>query len=188
MKIKPFKIFIMLLLIVLFAAIWQSIYKEGILKAAYPQRYNEFVNKYSQQSKIEPALVFAVIKSESGFNPAANSGKRAKGLMQLLPETFEWAQMLVPPPKKYTSSDLNTPEINIRYGTIVLSSLLSEFFGSADTALAAYYDGRGNVNKWLADKRYSKNGQSLDYIPDGNTRAYVKKVLETEKMYIKLYY
>ena len=186
MKSNPIKIVILLLLTVLFAAAWQNIYKNGLLKAAYPERYTAFVQKYARQSHLAPSLVFSVIKNESGFNPSARSEIGATGLMQLTPETFEWAQMLSPPAETYTSSDLLTPEVNIRYGTVVLSALVTEF-GCEDTALAAYHAGRGNVIKWLKDSRYSKNGKTLDYIPFGNTRIYVKRVLETQRMYQKLY-
>jgi soluble lytic murein transglycosylase len=186
MKIRPFKLIVTLMLIIAFAAAWQGIYKEGILKAVYPERYSGFVDKYAKESGIEPFLIYAVIKNESGFKPSAESKIGAKGLMQLTPETFDWAQMLVPTDEKYTSADLNKPEVNIKYGSIVLSTLKTEF-GSTATALAAYHAGRSNVKKWLTEPKYSKDGKTLYYIPFSETRSYVKKVMSTEQTYKKLY-
>lgn len=186
MKARPFKLIVLFVLVIGFAVIWHIVYKEGILKAAYPKHYAGYVEKYAGQSKVNPLLVFAVIKNESGFKPSAQSNIGAMGLMQLTPETFEWAQMLSPSAEKYTKADLDQPEVNIKYGTIVLSSLIHEF-GSEDTALAAYHAGRSNVIKWLGNPVYSADGKTLYYIPFNETRNYVKKVLSTKQMYQKLY-
>lgn len=186
MKAKPFKLIMTFLLIIAFAVIWQIVYKEGILKAAYPKHYANYVDQYAGQSKVDPILVYAVIKNESGFKPSAQSSIGAKGLMQLTPETFEWAQMLSPSAEKYTKADLEKPQINIKYGTVVLSTLIKEF-GSEATALAAYHAGRTNVIKWLGNSNYSADGKTLYYIPFHETRSYVKKVLSTKQMYQQLY-
>ena len=66
----------------------------------------------------------------------------------------------------------------MRYGCTNLSLLLREF-GGEDTALAAYHAGRGSVNRWLGDSRYSDDGDRLSTIPYRDTDAYVKKVLDT---------
>jgi soluble lytic murein transglycosylase len=168
------------------AVLWQVIYTDGILKAEYPERYTQYVEQYAKESGLDPLLVYAVIKSESGFNPDAMSPQGARGLMQLTPETFDWVQTLSVSSEKFVSDDLDKPQVNIKYGTIFLSSLLQEF-GGTDTALAAYYEGPNNVKRWLGDGRYSKDGKTLYYIPSDVTRAYVKKVTATEKMYKKLY-
>lgn len=63
-----------------------------------------------------------------------------------------------------TSEDLNDPAVNIKYGTQLLSILLTEF-ETQDEALAAYNAGRSRVNQWLKDPECSKNGETLSYIP-----------------------
>ena len=60
-------------------------------------------------------------------------------------------------------------------------------FGRLDLVIAAYNGGSGNVNKWLNDDSYSKDGKSLDLIPFEETSMYVKKITKNYKMYNKLY-
>ena len=67
-----------------------------------------------------------------------------------------------------------------------LNKLYKEF-GRLDLVIAAYNGGSGNVNKWLSDYSYSKDGKSLDLIPFEETSMYVKKVTKNYKMYNKLY-
>jgi soluble lytic murein transglycosylase len=168
------------------AAVWQYVYKNDLFETVYERGYSQYVEKYAAEQKLDPLLVYAVIKNESGFNPQARSSIGARGLMQLTPDTFEWAQMLEQTQTKYTQSDLDTPEINIRYGTVVLSALVKQF-GNEKTALAAYHAGRTNVMKWLADSRYSHDGKTLYNIPFSETRRYVAKVAKTKEIYKKLY-
>ena len=178
--------FALLVAVLLLAALWQHIYKNDLYESVYRRGYSQYVEKYASEQKIDPLLVYAVIKNESGFNPKARSNIGARGLMQLTPDTFDWAQMLEQTQDKYTANDLDTPEINIRYGTVVLSALIKEF-GSEETALAAYHAGRTNVMKWLADSRYSNDGKTLYKIPFKETRSYVAKVMRTKEIYKKLY-
>jgi soluble lytic murein transglycosylase len=177
---------VMVILIAVMALLWQPLYKNVFLKAAYPEKYQNIVKKYAALSGLDPCLVYAVIRSESSFNPNAESSIGALGLMQVTPSTFEWAMSKTAEKESYVSSDLFTPAVNVRYGTIVLSTLFREF-GSEGTAIAAYHAGRGNVKKWLKNSKYSKDGKTLYHIPYKDTRAYVKKVEATQKIYAELY-
>jgi soluble lytic murein transglycosylase len=177
---------VLAVLIVAAAVLWQYGYT-GILKMVYPRRYASYVEKYAGQYGVDPALIYAVIKNESSFNPQAISKIGAQGLMQLTPETFSWAQRKTSVKRSLTQDDLYNPEINIQYGTVVLAQLLSEF-KREDTALAAYHAGRTNVKRWLANSKYSADGRTLTYIPFDDTRSYVAKVLKTEAIYKELYY
>lgn len=174
-------------IVFMFAAMWQYGYT-AILKTVYPVRYEALIRRYSQENRIDPALVFAVVKNESDFNPRAVSNQGALGLMQLTPETFLWGQSKKRDGIKYAIEDLYDPEINIKYGTVVLAQFLNEFQYDSKTAVAAYHAGRGNVNKWLLDKRYSSDGKTLTAIPYDATRSYVNKVLKSREIYNKLYF
>lgn len=186
MKFKKSRVLILFIIFVLIlAAVWHTGYN-AYLKIAYPIKYGNIVEKYSSESGVDPSLVYAVIKNESGFRPNAKSRIGALGLMQLTPETLDWAQSKDKVKKYYGAEDLYTPEVNVKYGTIVLSRLLSEF-KREDTALAAYHAGRSNVKKWLTDPSISKDGVSIDRIPFADTRVYVRKVLEAQEMYQNLY-
>lgn len=186
MKLKSVAVVALLVICFALSNVWQRIYRESYLKVVYPEHYQALVDQYAGQNHLDPFFVYAVIKSESGFSPDALSNIGAVGLMQLTPDTFSWAQMLAPDGRSYTKDDLYTPAVNIKYGTVVLRSLKQEF-GNDGTVLAAYHAGRGKVKKWLADPRYSKDGRTLYYIPFPDTRAYVGRVLETQRMYEKLY-
>ena len=82
--------------------------------------------------------------------------------------------------------DIFDPKTNIKIGCWYLNKLYKEF-GRLDLVIAAYNGGSGNVNKWLSDYSYSKDGKSLDLIPFEETSMYVKKVTKNYKMYNKLY-
>ena len=157
----------------------------GMLKTLYPLQYEKEVEIGCSKQNLEPALVFAVIKCESGFDPQAVSSVGAKGLMQLMQETFDWLQSKTG--ESLSEDALFVPETNIRYGCYLLRILLSEFSGETETAVAAYHAGIGNVNKWLQDARYSTDGATLHRIPFGSTAAYVKRVKKVQRIYAALY-
>lgn len=154
-----------------------------LYKAMYPTEYEDLVVKYSSENRLEPTLVFAVIRCESGFNKDAMSHKDAHGLMQITPETLEWLVMVEGGSEL---PDMYDPEQNIKYGTALLRLHLDEF-GNYREMLAAYHAGRGAVNSWLSDPRYSSDGKTLDNIPYGNTNDYVNKVLSVKRIYDKLF-
>lgn len=151
----------------------------------YPVKYHDIVKMYSEEYKLDPLLVFAIIKVESNFAPDAVSPKKARGLMQISEKTGNWgAQKL--DIANYNSGMLYTPETNIQLGCWYLSTLYEEF-GETDLVLAAYNGGSGNVSQWLGDSRYSASGKSLDLIPFRETELYLKKVKNSYKIYKKLY-
>ena len=155
-------------------------------RAAYPAGYRAVVLEQSAAHKLEPELVFAVIYSESGFRPEAVSSVEARGLMQITKDTFEWAQYRIKETRQLHFDDLFETELNIRYGTAILSLLLEEF-GTESNALCAYHAGWGNAKKWLADPACSTDGKNIENIPFGDTGRYVDKVLKTKEIYQRLY-
>ncbi len=82
--------------------------------------------------------------------------------------------------------DMYDPETNIKYGCWLLGYLYEEF-GNVEAVAAAYHAGRGNVNEWLADRRYSLDGKHLDKIPINDTEHYVHKITKAMDMYLRLY-
>lgn len=149
----------------------------------YPVAYGDWITKYSEKNGLDPFLVMAVIKQESNFVPEAHSGY-AGGLMQLTEETASWNAKEM----GISVYDYMDPETNIRLGCHYLRYLINHY-GNVDTALAAYNGGMGNVNAWLADSRYSANGETLNAqsIPFAETRGYLQKVNEYWTYYTELY-
>lgn len=150
----------------------------------YPLKYGEYVEKFSKEYGLDKYLVYAVIKTESGFNPKAESKAGARGLMQIMTDTFDWIKMRLNDDGEY--DDMYEIDRNIRYGCFLLYYNIDKY-GDVDCALAAYHAGGGNVDSWLADRDYSGDGKTLDKIPISDTAHYVDKVNRAYKTYIKLY-
>ena len=150
----------------------------------YPMKYQQQVDRAAETYNLEKSLIYAVIRTESHFDPEAESHVGAVGLMQLMPESFEWLQGLRG--QELDMSELNNPDVNIDYGCYLLRYFY-DYYGSEETAVAAYNAGFV-VGDWLKDPNYSSDGKSLDAIPYGETERYVEKVMKTKKMYKKLYF
>ena len=146
------------------------------------EQYRQTVEYYAAVNRLDPALVMAVIKTESNFDPEAISHAEAYGLMQITEETLKWAIYREGKGETYTTEDLLDPKINIRYGCLILSLLMDEFQDPA-TALSAYNAGRGNTLKWLKDSRYSKDGKTIQTTPFQETNQYIEKVLKYREKY-----
>ena len=147
--------------------------------------YKGYVEKYSKEYNVDKYLVYAVIKTESSFKPDALSNAGARGLMQIMEDTFDWIKYRMGDTEA-AYFDMYDPEINIKYGCWFLG-YLSEEFGNVDAVAAAYHAGRGKVNEWLADEKYSKDGVHLDVIPISDTAHYVSKINKAKDIYVKLY-
>lgn len=152
----------------------------------YPLTFSEYVVKYSDEYELDKNLVYSIIKAESGFDHQAISPRDAKGLMQILDSTGEWAAEKIKI-EDFESSMLLEPETNIRIGCWYIAKLLDQYNQNTELALAAYNAGSGNVSKWLKDTSISKNGKTLDNIPFEETKNYVAKIKKYNNMYKKLY-
>lgn len=157
----------------------------GFYKAAFPIKYESAVLSQSELSGVPPSLLFAVIHTESGFDPLAESYIPARGLMQLTQETFEWVRYRIGDDERITYDDMFDPDTNIRYGAQLLRLLQNEF-GSVTGSLSAYHMGWGTVKRWLENSDYTENSGPGD-IPSATARRYVNKVLRTQEIYDGLY-
>lgn len=180
---KTFTILGILVVAARVATLWERV-DDAFLRKTHPQKYAESVEKYAAEYDVPESVVYAVIKTESGFTPDAVSLKGAIGLMQITPDTFDWLC-------SKTGGEANAlllyePDTNIRYGTYFLSLLHNEY-KAWDTVYAAYNAGRGRVNSWLASEEYNNNGR-LKNIPYEETASYVKKVEKAQSVYARLYY
>ena len=155
-------------------------YKPYLKKFEYPLKYSEYVNEAAGKYNLDPFLIYSVIKAESKFNPEAESSKNAQGLMQITPETADWAKekMGISP-----ETDIFDPQVNIDVGSWYLAKLLVDHDGNLVAALAAYNAGSSNVNEWK-DEDGSFIAENIEF---EETYVYVEKITEYYKTYQKLY-
>lgn len=183
-NVNIFKLISLLLILsVIFIIIIVNAVKLGV-QTVYPRQYVNLVEENAKSFEIDESLLYALIKTESGFDKNAVSSVGAKGLTQITLDTFSWLQTKTG--EEYEEDALFEPEISIYYGAYFLDMLLEEF-GNTETALAAYHAGRGKVNEWLSDPRISPDGVVLENIPYEDTAGYVKRVVRNYKKYKEIY-
>ena len=156
-------------------------------RKTHPLEYSEIVSKYSLEYGVPESVIYATIKTESGFDNEAVSSAGAIGLMQMMPSTFEWLASEEHLDEPLTIDDLKDPEISIKYGTYYLAYLGRKFDHNPRTVAAAYNAGEGRVATWLSSHEYSDMKGNLTDIPYKETRSYVKKINDAIDMYKKLY-
>jgi soluble lytic murein transglycosylase len=159
---------------------------KALLKYFFPEKYKAAVLKYSTEYKIDPYIVYSIIKAESNFKPDAKSNKGAAGLMQITPQTGKYIASLLEV-KNFNQEMLYSPDVNIKYGCFYLSKLFKDFNGDLDAVLAAYNGGEGNVRKWLKEDEAGRKFIKVEELPFAETRNYVQKVKRNHKIYKYLY-
>lgn len=117
--------------------------------------FGDLIHEKAQKYDVDPALVAAVMETESRFKSRARSQVGAKGLMQLMPRTGRWMG----------ADNLYDPEQNVEAGTKYLRYLNERFDGNLKKTIAAYNAGEGNVRRYKGVP------------PFRETRSYVKKVM-----------
>ena len=113
--------------------------------------YEALISEVSKKYQVDFALIKAIIRVESGFNPIAVSQKGARGLMQLMPETAS----------RVNVSNPFNPQENIEGGVRHFKYLLSLFHNDVKLSLAAYNAGEGIVSKLGAIPPYR---ETIDYV------------------------
>jgi len=160
---------------------------EKVENWAYPQKYSEYVTYYSDKYQIDPFILYSLIRTESNFDPEAESNVGARGLMQITEETFDWIKSKIAPTESLTFDDLYDPEVNIRFGSYFISYCLLRYDNDLATAAAAYHSGWGTVDSLLQNGEYSADGKTLDKYPYPQMRQYVHKVTTAYAEYHKIY-
>jgi soluble lytic murein transglycosylase len=152
----------------------------------YPWPYQQEMVQAGVENGVDPFLLAAITRVESGFNPQARSDVGAIGLMQVMPETASWAAQQM----NYSGFQpdlLYQPDVNLSIGSWYLSDLLAQFEGDIVVALAAYNAGRGNVSQWIETGKWQGTIQDINSIPFPETRAYIKSVRKHYEIYRYLY-
>jgi soluble lytic murein transglycosylase len=137
------------------------------------------------QTKVDPLLLAAIVRAESGFDPAAQSSRGALGLMQLMPSTAR--QMAGELKFNYQDQDdLYTQDINLTLGAFYFSRQLKNFHGNLVLALAAYNAGPAKVRAWNLSTWGRDQDDLIAALPLSATRSYVRHVLWYYRQFKKL--
>lgn len=120
----------------------------------------KLVREAASRHNVDPALVRAVIETESNWNPGAVSRKGAAGLMQLIPTTAQ----------RFGVNDAFNPKQNVDAGVRYLKRLLERYNGNLDLALAAYNAGEGAVDRAHGIPAYRETRNYVQRVQDAYYR------------------
>ncbi len=172
--------------VVLGALVLRPLFTSAVHKLTeLPLTHAATIRQQAREKDLDPSLIAGVIYAESKFNDSTSSAG-ALGMMQLLPSTADFIAQRTGG-TRFTTADLATPDINIRYGSWYLRYLLNRYGGDEVLALAAYNGGMGNVDRWVAEAGAQGHRLQVSDIPFPETRAYVQRVLDARQRYRRVY-
>lgn len=152
----------------------------------YPLNHFDIVKEEASKNGLDPYLIMAIIKTESGFNKEATSNKEAKGLMQIMDST---ATDIKNSTDDNVGDDLYNENVNVSLGCKYFSNLVNKYNGNYYLAICAYNAGMGNVDKWIEQGIIDKNLDKYFNVnlPFSETKKYLNKVMVSYNMYRWLY-
>lgn len=174
-----------MLVVAIFGAISMAYaYAPALLfKAIYPLQYEGQITDSAARHGVDPYLVAAVIRTESGWDADAESHRGAQGLMQLMaPTAQDMADKGFVDGTRYPADELDDPTVNIEYGCAYLAYLERYFNGATDRAIAAYNAGMGNVDDWAQEDTALHNAITFP-----ETQAYLVRVTNAQSRYREIY-
>lgn len=147
-----------------------------------PLRYENEIRQAAARHDVDPYLVAAVARAESGYDPGAVSSAGAVGLMQIMPATAEWIVQR-DDWQGGPVGDLTDPAANLELGAFYLAFLIDLFGGDVRSALAAYNAGQGTVATWLDGAGPGRSSLEPADIPFPETRGFVERVERFRSIY-----
>jgi soluble lytic murein transglycosylase len=154
-------------------------------KLAFPAPYAEIVEREAKRTGQSPALIYAIMREESAFDPDAESPADAYGLMQLIVPTAK--TMARPLGLPFDRAALKRPSVNVALGSSVLAKYAAAFPENPLLAIPAYNAGPNNLKRWLRDRPNADFDIWVELIPFVETRRYIKRVLASRAAYAFLY-
>ena len=150
----------------------------------YPLVYEDEIAAVAEKYDLDPYLVAAVARTESGFDPDARSHAGAVGLMQLLPKTAEWVTSL----DSWKGPDnpaLTNPQDSLELGACYLA-YLQRTLDDPTAAIAAYNAGQNAVRGWIK-KAGGSASFGMEDIPYPETQEFVRRVERYRTIYQKVH-
>lgn len=161
----------------------------AIEKNQYPlsPRYAEDIQAVAAEYGIPEVVIWATVRTESGFVAGLEGEDGSIGLMQLTPDEFVMIQTDILGKEPEDAGLLYDPQKNLECGTAYLSYLY-ERYGVWETVFAAFDAGTSAVDAWLANPEYVTELGTLKSIPDKNTARFVRNVENARELYTRLYF
>ncbi len=153
---------------------------------AYPRPFWETIEAAAAERELDPYVVLAIMREESGFQPGIESWANARGLLQLMIGTARDMGALTGR-EHVRERDLFDPEINIELGTMYMRTLSDRFQGHPAMIIGGYNGGQGNIRNWLEARGTMPLDLWVEEIPYQQTRDYVKRVTMSYWIYRWLY-
>ncbi|MDR0217864.1 MAG: murein transglycosylase [Enterobacteriaceae bacterium] len=154
------------------------------LEERFPLAWKNEFQHFTANKDISQSYAMAIARQESAWDPQALSVKGASGLMQLMPATAADTAKKQKVDDYVSSSQLMSPNMNIKLGTHYLNMIYLDFNKNRILASAAYNAGPRNVERWLAESEGKINAIAfIESIPFPETRSYVKNVLAYDVFY-----
>ena len=152
----------------------------------FPLSHWDTIQQEAAKRQLDPYLIAAIIRQESGFEPTIVSNAGAVGIMQIMPAEAATiaAKAGLPPPSR---QDLFDPNVNIAIGAAEFSQKLANESGNPILAIAAYNAGEEAVGRWLAHTPIDDVDLFVEAIPYAETRLYVKTVSRNRFEYRRIY-
>lgn len=173
--------------LVLIALLMLPPVRKTVERQLYPRKYQSEVEFWANEYDLDPLLVDAFIRTESGFDPSATSNVGARGLTQMTEETFLWIRSKMTDTEGLTFDDLYDPAVSIRFGCYYLHLCMVRYNGDIATAAAAYHSGWGTVDALLRQEEHSDDGVVLKGFPYSQMHHYVEKIQACYSVYTNLY-
>ncbi len=157
-----------------------------LLALAYPVPFLADATAAAEEFEIPVLLLYALMRQESAFDPAAGSSAGAFGLTQVIYDTGEAIARDLGV-EGWTFADLAVPSIATRFGAYYLAVQLNQFDGHMLAALAAYNGGPGNAARWLEAQSFAGPDGYLYAVDFTETRSYLELVSANYAMYRYIY-
>jgi soluble lytic murein transglycosylase len=157
-----------------------------VWRYAFPRPFEEEVQRGASASGVDPLLIYSVMRTESLFRPESVSPVGARGLMQLMPATARWIGRSDRRAKAHVKR-YRSVESNIWLGAWYVRHLLDRFDGDVVKTLAAYNAGPGAVDRWAKRFVGLDSDELVERIPYDETRAYVRRAMESYRVYTRLH-
>lgn len=163
---------------------------QATLNSIYPRPYHEEINQFATLNRLNPVLVWSLIRQESIFLSQIESSAQAVGLMQMIPATANEVARALDYKLRDWSFEGRLAKLNIRMGTQYLQNLILQFDQNEPLALAAYNYGPTRLKVWLKGRKNIFMSQDpllkdlwIEELPAQETQFYVKAIERNRIIY-----